>query len=63
MHLPGHGVERLYEIRSTLQNDLLLQLLGISGMSWNELLQALEAVVDCGFIECCLIGVEGRRKG
>jgi len=52
--LPGHGVQRLDQIGSPLEDYLFLELLGIAGMPGNELLQALETVVDCGFVESCL---------
>lgn len=54
MLLPGHGVQRLDQIGSPLEDYLFLELLGIAGMPGNELLQALETVVDCGFVESCL---------
>lgn len=53
-----HGVEGLGEVRCSLQDDLLREFLGVSGVARNEFAQAVEAVVYVGLCQCCKKGIK-----
>ena len=58
--VPRHGVERLGEVGGALQHDLLGQLLGVARVAGHQFAQAVEAEVDVGLRQRCVMDAEGK---